>query len=184
MKAFCGQKRRKVMTDLKQDNRTVFYFAKWCSLVTRGIHFCPVSKRLCLRKFQLNILKKITTTVTNCRISTSRQLWCLSSRRAGMIIWGMTGLLAWPQCQIILSAITRHVQDKRGQAQPAWVNEGQGPAWPTWSPSMATWPTEWMRGRLWMLSTWILVKPLTGFPTASFWRKGLLMAWTGALFAG
>ncbi|XP_074935633.1 uncharacterized protein LOC142050635 [Phalacrocorax aristotelis] len=41
-----------------------------------------------------------------------------------------------------------------------------------------------MRGRLWMLSTWTSVRPLTLSLTAFSWRSWLLMAWTSALCAG
>jgi len=39
-------------------------------------------------------------------------------------------------------------------------------------------------GKLWILSTWTLVRPLTLFSTAFSWKKQLPMVWMDALSAG
>jgi len=66
-----------------------------------------------------------------------------------------------------------------------------GPAWPAWSASVTRWPTQWMRERLWMLSTRTLVKsswqPVTVLPKAQFCVQSCLtslsMIWMRGLSA-
>jgi len=41
-----------------------------------------------------------------------------------------------------------------------------------------------MRERLWILSTWTLVRSLALFPTAFSWRNWLPMVWMDILFTG
>jgi len=48
-----------------------------------------------------------------------------------------------------------------GSGPPSMGSWNAGPDWPSWSPSTTRRPTQWMSERLCMLSTWILVTPLT-----------------------
>lgn len=58
------------------------------------------------------------------------------------------------------------------------------PVWPTWSPSMTRWPTQWKWKSLWILSIWTLIKPLTLFSTAFSWKSWLLVAWVNVSLTG
>ncbi|GAB0180869.1 mitochondrial enolase superfamily member 1 [Grus japonensis] len=75
--------------------------------------------------------------------------------------------------QIILSAITQHVQDNQ-VIRPSQHGFMKGRSCLTSLISFCDKVTH-LVNELWMLSTWTSVKPFTAF----FWRNWLLMAWVG-----
>ena len=84
--------------------------------------------------------------------------------------------------RFILSALTGLVQDNQG-IRPSQHEFMKGRSCSTNLISFYDQLTcQWMRQRLWILSTWALVRPLTLFPTASSWRTWLPMVWMGVLF--
>ena len=82
--------------------------------------------------------------------------------------------------QIILSAIAQHMQDNQG-IRPRQLGIMKDMSCLTDLISFYDKVTHLMdEGKA--LQT--LVKPLTPSPTALFWKKWLLMAWTGVLYTG
>jgi len=85
--------------------------------------------------------------------------------------------VSWPQCWGRLWSGSSWVRSPamwrttRGSGPASMGSWKAGPAWPTLSPSMTRWSTQWIRERLWMLSAWTFVRALTLCPTASSWRN-------------
>lgn len=86
------------------------------------------------------------------------------------------------ECHPILSAVRQ--SRGSGPASMSSMLGKAGPAWPAWSPSTTWRTTEMRRERLWMLSSWLSVKPLTAFPTVPFSTNQLFTTWMGHSFLG